>query len=72
MHLAVIEALKAEAFPNPKVGAVLLNKHNKVKAMRGALRLPVWSEKAPYKGALTATANIESDNAKLYKISAPP
>ena len=33
MHLAVIEALKAEAFPNPKVGAVLLNKHNKVKAM---------------------------------------
>ena len=31
MHLAVIEALKAEAFPNPRVGAVLLNKHNKVK-----------------------------------------
>ena len=26
MYLAVIEALKAETFPNPKVGAVLLNK----------------------------------------------
>ena len=33
MYLAVIEALKAETFPNPKVGAVLLNKNNKVKAI---------------------------------------
>ena len=33
MYLAVIEALKAETFPNPKVGSVLLNKNNKVKAI---------------------------------------
>ena len=33
MYLAVIEALKAETYPNPKVGAVLLNKNNKVKAI---------------------------------------
>ena len=33
MYLAVIEALKAQTFPNPKVGAVLLNKNNKVKAI---------------------------------------
>ena len=33
MYLAVIEALKAKTFPNPKVGAVLLNKNNKVKAI---------------------------------------
>ena len=33
MYLAVIEALKAETYPNPKVGAVLLNKNKKVKAI---------------------------------------
>ena len=33
MKLAVIEALKADTFPNPKVGAILLNKNNKVKAI---------------------------------------
>ena len=32
MYLAVIEALKADTFPNPKVGAVLLDKNNKIKA----------------------------------------
>ncbi len=32
MYLAVIEALKVNTFPNPKVGAVLLDKNNKVKA----------------------------------------
>ena len=32
MYLAVIEALKAKTYPNPKVGAVLLDKNNKLKA----------------------------------------
>ena len=32
MYLAVVEALKADTFPNPKVGAVLLDKNNKIKA----------------------------------------
>ena len=32
MFLAVVEALKTETFPNPKVGAVLIDKNNKLKA----------------------------------------
>ena len=31
MFLAVVEALKTETFPNPKVGAVLIDKNNKLK-----------------------------------------
>ena len=30
MFLAVVEALKTETFPNPKVGAVLIDKNNKL------------------------------------------
>ena len=33
MYLAVIEALKSETYPNPKVGAVLINKSNQIKAI---------------------------------------
>lgn len=33
MYLAVLEALKCETYPNPKVGAVLLDKNKKVKAL---------------------------------------
>ena len=33
MYLAVIEALKFNAFPNPKVGAVLVDKDNQIKTM---------------------------------------
>ena len=33
MYLAVVEALKCETYPNPKVGAVLLDKHNNLKAL---------------------------------------
>ena len=33
MYLAVVEALKCETYPNPKVGAVLLDKDNKLKAI---------------------------------------
>ncbi len=33
MYLAVVEALKCETYPNPKVGAVLLDKDNKLKAL---------------------------------------
>ena len=54
MYLAVIEALKAETFPNPKVGAVLLNKNNKVKAI------------GHHKGKGTNHAEIEIINNKLY------
>jgi diaminohydroxyphosphoribosylaminopyrimidine deaminase/5-amino-6-(5-phosphoribosylamino)uracil reductase len=32
MYLAVIEALKSNTYPNPKVGAVLLDKKNNIKA----------------------------------------
>ena len=32
MYLAVIEALKFNAFPNPKVGAVLVDKNNQIKS----------------------------------------
>ena len=33
MFLAVVEALKTETFPNPKVGAVLIDKNNKLKKL---------------------------------------
>ena len=32
MYLAVIEALKSNTYPNPKVGAVLVDKKNNIKA----------------------------------------
>ena len=33
MYLAVLEALKSDTHPNPKVGAVLLDKNKEVKAL---------------------------------------
>ena len=33
MYLAVIEALKSNTYPNPKVGAVLIDKDNQIKAI---------------------------------------
>ena len=33
MYLAVLEALKSDTYPNPKVGAVLLDKNKEVKAL---------------------------------------